>query len=85
MSDLFHQPKNTMPRIDCVWAVVSVDPSDGNEGVCAAEFTGVMMPLIAADEKRLAMIIPIAERIKAATGIKLKLVKFTTREEVREI
>jgi hypothetical protein len=88
MSDhytIFHQPKNTMPKITAVWAVVSVDPADGNEGVAAAEVAGIMMPLIAADEKRLDMIIPIAKAIKASTGIKLKLVKFTTREEVEEI
>jgi hypothetical protein len=74
-----------MPKIESIWAFVSVDPEDGNEGVAAASFRGVMMPLIAADEKRLTMILPIAEHIKASTGIKLKLVKFTTREEIREI
>jgi hypothetical protein len=82
---VFRQPKNTMPRIESIWAFVSVDQEDGNEGVAAASFGGVLMPLIAADEKRLAMILPIAEHIKATTGIKLKLVKFTTREEVAEI
>jgi hypothetical protein len=82
---LFHQPKNTMPKITEIWAVVSVDPADGNEGVAAATVSGMMLPLIAADEKRLAMILPIAEHIKASTGLKLKLIKFTTREEVREI
>jgi hypothetical protein len=82
---IFHQPKNTMPRITSVWAVVSVDPVDGNEGVAAAEVAGIMMPLIAADEKRLEVIVPIAKAIKAGTGLRLKLVKFTTREEVEEI
>jgi hypothetical protein len=82
--DLFVQPKNTMPRIESIWAFVSVDPIDGNEGVCAAPLTGVMLPMIAADKDRLEILIPMAEYIVAQTGIKIKLVKFTTREEVHE-
>jgi hypothetical protein len=80
-----HQPKNTLPRIERVWMIVSVDQSDGNEGVCAAEVNGMMLPLIATDEKRLPFIVDRAKDIKLATNIKLKLVKFSSREEVCEI
>jgi hypothetical protein len=82
--DLFVQPKNTMPQIESIWAFVSIDPVDGNEGVCAAPLSGVLLPMIAADEARLEMLIPMAELIVKHTGIKVKLVKFTTREEVHE-
>src|SRR5258708_6381349 len=40
MSGLFVQAKNTMPRIDKIWAGVSVDPRDGNEGNGAARGRG---------------------------------------------
>jgi len=83
---LFHQPKNTMPRIDRIWAVLSVDEADGNEGVVAAPtLTGMLMPLIAADPARLKDIMPLARNIATATGRRLRLVKFTMREEVEEI
>jgi hypothetical protein len=73
-----------MPLIRHIWAFVSVDPVDGNEGVCAAPLSGVTLPMIAADEDRLEILIPMAEYIVKQTGIKIKLVKFTTREEVHE-
>jgi hypothetical protein len=79
------QPKNTLPRIEQLWAIVSVDAQDGNEGVCAAMIGGVIMPLIAADEKRLEQIVPIAKEVAAETGTKFKLVRFSNREEVSDI
>jgi hypothetical protein len=82
---LFIQPYNTLPQIDQIWMVVSVDPNDANEGVCAAIVGGVMMPLIAADPKRLDQIVSLATDVKRKTGMRLKLVKFSQREEIAEI
>jgi hypothetical protein len=79
-------PPNTLPRIDGVWAYLSVD-ADGNEGVCAAPIGpgGMCVPLIAADEARLKSLTPIAEQLAKFTGMTIKLVRFGTREELREI
>jgi hypothetical protein len=82
---LFIQPHNTLPQIDQLWLVVSVDANDANEGVCAAMVNGVMMPLIAADEKRLDQIKTLALAVKRKTGMKLKLIRFSQREEIGEI
>ncbi len=82
---LFHQPRNTLAKITEIWAVVSVDPEDENEGVCAMKMGDSWMPMIAADPKRLEFIKAQAARLAAATGQKMKLVKFTTREEVEDI
>lgn len=84
---LLVQPKNTMPRIDAIWAFVSVDPRDGNEGVLAAALMGPgsLVPLIAADEARLIELEPVAQRIATASGIGARLVRFHGREVVREI
>lgn len=79
---LFHQPKNTMPKIEHLWVFVSVDPVDGNEGVVAAELAGMMVPMIAADEDRLRILKPMAEGMAVWTTNPIKLVKFTVREEV---
>lgn len=79
---LFRQPKNTMPQIGSIWAVLSVDEADGNEGVCSIRVGDSWMPLIAADEKRLAIIRREGAALARVTGKKLRLVKFTAREEV---
>jgi len=76
--------KNTLPRIDVIWAFVSVDPEDGNEGVLSAALLGPgsQVPLIAADEARLNSLWPIARAIAKITGLRCRLVKFHTREVV---
>ncbi len=80
------KPPNTLPRIDALWAFVSVD-EDGNEGLCAMSLPGWPgpMPLIAADEARLRSLIPMAERLAAATKTRIRLIKLTTREELLAI
>jgi hypothetical protein len=85
MITVVHAPKNEMPRIDCIWAFLSVDPEDGNEGLCAASVNGAWLPLIAADEARLASLWPKAEEIARETGHVIRLVKFHNREVVRQI
>ena len=87
MVTVVHAPKNEMPRIDCLWAFLSVDEADGNEGVCAVNFPGLpgLTPLIAADQRRLDLITPIAEDLARTTGRVLRLVKFYNREVVRQI
>lgn len=84
---LLIQPKNTLPRIDAIWAFVSVDPRDGNEGVLGAPLMGPgsLVPLIAADEVRLRELEPIAKAMAKRGGIKVRLVRFHQREVVREI
>jgi hypothetical protein len=84
MVTVIHAPKNEMPRIDCIWAFLSVDEGDGNEGVVAAPLGGALMPLIAADPKRLESIIPVAEEIARVTGRVIRLVKFSNREVIRQ-
>jgi len=80
---IFLQPKNTMPRIESMYAFLSVDENDGNEGIVAAPMGPVgCMPLIGADEKRLSELKPLAQEIANITKIKIRLVRFTKREEI---
>lgn len=81
---VLHETKNHL-RIDAVWAFVSVD-ENGDEGLVAAPLPGFgLTPLIAADEKRLNSLIPLAESIAAKTKMTIKLIRLGTREEVRVI
>jgi hypothetical protein len=86
MVDVVVMPKNEMPRIDAIWAFLSVDPDDGNEGVLSGPLLGpdTQVPLIAADEKRIESLWPWANAIAKATGRRCRLVKFHQREVVRE-
>jgi hypothetical protein len=73
-------------KIDAIWAFISVD-DDGNEGLCAAPLPGsnMTMPLIAADERMLTKLIPIAEMLARNTSMTIKLIRLGTREEIRVI
>lgn len=67
-----------------VYVFVAVH-ADGDEGVPAVDLGGTMMPLIAADPVRLEELRPLAARIARLSGKPLKLVRFTTREEIETI
>jgi hypothetical protein len=74
-------PGYDLERIDHIWAFVSFDA--GGEGVCAAPMGGLgMVPLIAADERRIEALKPMAAHIAKVSGKPVRLVKFTTREEI---
>lgn len=68
-----------------LWAFIAVD-EDGHENVIAYPFgSGIRMPLIAPDETRLRQLEPFAQRIATVRGVKVRLLKFTSVEELRVI
>ena len=73
-------PPNYMGRIDAIWMVLSVD--DGGEGIVAAPFGNLTLPLVAADKARLAQIVPVAREMAKFFGKPMRLTKFTVREDV---
>lgn len=75
-----HTAPNYLGRIDAIWIVLSVD--DGGEGVVAAPFGNMTLPLIAADKRRLEQIVPAARALARTFGRVCRLIKFTHREEV---
>ena len=75
---------STVFRIDQLWAVISSD--EGGEGLCASSMPdGTVMPLIAANETTLEAWLPVAHRLATEGGKKIKIVRFTMREEIMEI
>lgn len=73
--------KNHLLCIDQIFAAISVD-HDGNEGVCAFHNGDTWMPLVAADPARLADINKIAAAIAVERSMLIRIVKFSTREQV---
>lgn len=69
-------------RITEVWAFVSVDPADGDEGVCSYQLGDVHWPMIAADHDRLESLRPMAEQLARASGLTIELRKYSTVELV---
>jgi len=79
---IFIAPKNKY-RVNEMWAWVTVDSRDGNEGIPAFQAKdGMAMPMIGADRARVESMRPIAERVASSTGIPVRLLRFTNREEV---
>jgi hypothetical protein len=73
-------------RIESISAFVSIGDDD-EEGIIGAPIgpQGEMVPLIAADEARLISLMPVAIRIASREGIRIKLVRFTNREDVSDV
>jgi hypothetical protein len=75
-------PVNTIPRIEAMWAYLSVDKT-GNEGVCAAPLArGVTAALCAADERRLRELRPTVALMARMWGRPIRLVKFLNRLDI---
>lgn len=73
-------------RISEMFAFVAID-AEGNEGVAGFQNleTGVWYPMVGADMARVDSLRPMARRISKATGKEIRLLKFTTREELEVI
>lgn len=72
-------------EIKSIWAFVAIHPGDEDEGVTACKIGDQWMPLIAADEKRLKDLRPMAQLIARETKIDIKLVRFDVRTELETI
>jgi alkanesulfonate monooxygenase SsuD/methylene tetrahydromethanopterin reductase-like flavin-dependent oxidoreductase (luciferase family) len=69
-------------RITTLWAFVSVDPSDGDEGLLAARIGDYWLPMVAADRERLELLRPYAEKTGRAGNVRVRLIRFEQRTEV---
>jgi len=59
--------------------------ADGDEGVVGMPVGGSMLPLVAADRERLEALRPYARAAARASGLSIRLVRFTAREEIEVI
>lgn len=59
--------------------------ADGGEGVAAAYIGDAWMPLVAADQARVESLRPIAANISKISGVPIRLVKFSQRENLEQV
>ena len=71
-----------MPRIEEIYAFVAEDSGPEDEGIVGMNTGDGWMPLVGADMARVESHKPIARGIAAATGKKIKILRFTQREEL---
>lgn len=71
-------------KIKELWAYVATE-SDGTEGVCGWRTSSGMVPLIGADKERVVSMRPRAADVARQSGVPIKLVKFSTREDIETI
>ena len=72
-----------MPKIEELLAYIS-DEGDGDEGVVAAKLGDSWMPLIGADRDRMESLRHIAKDTAKMSGRPVRLVRFSTLEEMGE-
>ncbi len=72
-------------RIDELFAYVTVDPEDDIEGVVSAVSPLGMVPLIGADPERMLSYKPLAKEMSEVTGQEIRLVRFTSRQEIETL
>lgn len=74
-----------MPKIAELWAWVSTDNDENDEGVIGWNSKMGWLPLVGADKARVESLRQLAQQTATITGKPVKLVKFTTRVEVEVV
>jgi hypothetical protein len=77
-----------LPRIEEMWAWVSNDQGTNDpidEGVIGIKTPEGWMPAVGADKARIESLRPYAQLVAFKTGVPVRLLKFSTREEVEVI
>ena len=74
-----------MPKIEQIFAFISLDEGPEDEGVIAWKIGDSWIPLVGADMARIDSLRPMAKKIAEITGKRIVLSKFSRREDLEEI
>ncbi len=74
-----------MPKIEEMYAFVAEDTGPDDEGVVAMATGSGWLPMVGADMARAESLKSIARDISAQTGKKVKLLRFTQREDLGDV
>lgn len=74
-----------MPKITEMYAFIAEDTGPDDEGVIGFTTSTGWIPMVGADMKRVDSLRPIATSIARDLGKRVKLIRFTNREELEEI
>jgi hypothetical protein len=80
----FDAAKNHL-KIEELWAWVSVDAKDQNEGIITVGSPMGPLPMVGADKDRMLSMRQIAEQAAKNAGIEVKLLRFSTREDIETL
>ncbi len=84
---VYHHPKNYLEKITEVYCFVSSD--ENGEGIIAQTMDSPMgriqMPFVCADKDRMESLKPFAIQATKQSGVKIKIIKLTNREEIEDI
>jgi hypothetical protein len=80
--NIYNIPPNTQ-EITELYAVLSVD--ENGEGILSATTAIGSMPFVFGYEKMIDKVMPLVNQIAKETGKKLRIVKFTNKEIIKEI
>ncbi len=80
------EEENHLLRIDEMFAFITTDKK-GNEGVAAyySRELGGMLPMVGADMARVESLKPKAQEVARLAGCRVRLVRFSKREELEVI
>ncbi len=74
-----------MPKIEAIYAFISIDEGPEDEGIVAALMGDKWMPLVGADMDRVESLKPLAMGVARATGKRIVLARFGDREDLEEL
>ncbi len=77
-----------MPKIEAMYAYIAHEKGDPDDEGVTAFLPGPSaqwMPMVGADEKRMASLRPMAQELANATGQRITLVKFSVRTDLETI
>lgn len=70
-------------KIEKITAFVAID-NDDEEGIVGIQLGDIMMPMVCADEDRIAQMFVHAKNIASQTGKPIRILQFSVREDVTE-
>lgn len=71
-----------MPKIMEMYAFVAEDEGPEDEGIIGFKSCTGWMPMVGSDMARVESLRPLARAVSRGTGKKVKLIRFTKREEL---
>ncbi len=74
-----------MPKIEAIYAFISIDEGPEDEGIVATRIGDTWMPLVGADMDRVESLKPLAVGVARLTGKRIVLARFGVREDLEEI
>jgi len=74
-----------LPKIEVIYAFISIDEGPDDEGIVAALVGDRWLPLVGADMDRVESLRPLAMGVACATEKRIVLARFGDREDLEEL